>query len=108
MCIRDSPDGVQVTLIESPDTPTIGVGEATLPGIKSTLEMLEISEAEFITRTHATFKLAVQLEGWHRPDGGRRRVFHHPLTGGVQLAGRNPAASLLAYGVPPEAGLDSE
>jgi tryptophan 6-halogenase len=102
------PEGVRVTLIESPDTPTIGVGEATLPGIKQSLELLEISEAEFITRTNATFKMAVRLEGWHDPKGPKPKVFHHPLSGGVQLAGRNPAASLLAYGVPKDLALDPE
>ncbi|HET9161054.1 MAG TPA: tryptophan 7-halogenase, partial [Caulobacteraceae bacterium] len=43
------PEGVEITLIESPDTPTIGVGESTLPAMKQTLELLEISEAEFVT-----------------------------------------------------------
>jgi hypothetical protein len=102
------PEGVQITLIESPDTPTIGVGEATIPGIRQTLQSLEISEAEFVTRTNATFKLGVQFEGWHKPDGNKPKTFFHPFTGGVQLAGRNPAASLLAYGVPPEFDLDPQ
>lgn len=94
------PEGVEIVLIESPDTPTIGVGESTLPAIKQTLEWLEISEAEFVTRTNATFKMGVRFEGWHKPGGGKPTSFYHPLSGGVQLAGRNPAASLLAYGVP--------
>lgn len=101
-------DGVKITLIESPDTPTIRVGESTLPGIKQTLEFLEISEAEFVTRTHATFKMGVKLEGWHNPRGPKPASFYHPLTGGVQVGGRNPAGSLLAYGVPPEFGLEAE
>ena len=102
------PDGVKITLIESPDTPTVGVGESTLPAIKQTLELLEISEAEFVTRTNATFKMGVKFEGWHAKQGPRRETFYHPLTGGVQLAGRNPAASLLTYGVPDQFPLENE
>lgn len=102
------PDGVRISLIESPDTPTIGVGESTLPGLKQTLAQIEISEAEFITRTNATFKAGVRFQGWRNAAAGAAQSFHHPLTGGVQMAGRNPAASLLAYRVPKEAGLDPE
>lgn len=102
------PDGVRITLIESPDTPTIGVGEATIPPIRHTLRMLDIDEGEFIARTQATFKLGVRLDDWDRDAQGRPRSFFHPFTGGVQIAGRNPAASLLAYGVPEELGLDPQ
>jgi tryptophan halogenase len=102
------PEGVEITLIESPDTPTIGVGESTLPAMKQTLELLEISEAEFVTRTQATFKMGLRFENWHKPGGGRRESFYHPLTGGVQLAGRAPAASLIAYGVPDGLPLDDQ
>ncbi|MDF7776835.1 tryptophan 7-halogenase [Sphingomonas sp. AOB5] len=100
------PDGVNITVIESPHVPIIGVGEATIPAIRQTLEMLEIDEAEFIARTNATFKLGVRFDNWHKPGGGRPESFFHPFTGGVQVAGRNPAASLLAYGLPE--GVDAD
>src|SRR5690349_446721 len=64
------PDGVRITLIESPDTPTIGVGEATIPPIRHTLQMLDIDEGEFIARTQATFKLGVRLDDWDRDAQG--------------------------------------
>lgn len=102
------PDGVNITLIESPEVPIIGVGEATLPGIRNTLEALEISEAEFVTRTNATFKLGVKFDDWHRADGGKPKSFFHPFTGGVQVGGRNPAASLLNYGLPEGIDIDAQ
>ena len=40
--------GISVTLIESPDVPTIGVGEGTWPTMRRTLGRLGISETEFI------------------------------------------------------------
>ena len=101
-------EDVRITLIEAPDVPTVGVGEATIPGIRVTLAMLEIDEAEFVTRTDATFKLGVQFNDWHDPAGPLPRSYFHPFSGGVQIAGRNPGASLLAYGVPAELGLDPQ
>jgi len=99
---------MRITLIEAPEVPTVGVGEATIPGIRVTLDMLEIDEAEFVTRTDATFKLGVRFDDWHDPAGPRPRSYFHPFSGGVQIAGRNPGASLLAYGVPEGIDLDPQ
>jgi len=44
-----------ISLIESPDVPRIGVGEATIPNIKRTLAMIGIDELEFMKATDATF-----------------------------------------------------
>ncbi|PXA99216.1 tryptophan 7-halogenase [Nostoc sp. 3335mG] len=94
------PDGVSITLIESPDVPIIGVGEATIPGMRHTLNSIDVDEAEFIARTNGTFKLGVKFDDWHKPGGPKRQSYFHPFTGGLQVGGRNPAASLLAYGLP--------
>lgn len=102
------PEAVRITVIESPEIPTVGVGEATIPAIRHTLEALEVSEAEFVARTQATFKIGVRFDGWHAPGGGKPASFFHPFTGGVQVAGRNPTASLLAYGVPEDVGIDPQ
>jgi tryptophan 6-halogenase len=102
------PEGVRITLIESPDVPIIGVGEATIPPVRHTLQMLEIDENEFVARTHATFKLGVRFDDWGVDAAGRRTSFFHPFTGGVQVGGRNPAMSLLAYGVPEDLAIDPQ
>ena len=39
---------ITVTLVESPDVPTIGVGEGTWPTLRATLERIGIGEAEFL------------------------------------------------------------
>ena len=92
--------GVVVTVIEPPDIPTVGVGEATVPSIVATLRMLEISEAEFIKRTDASFKLAIRFDGWQAPSAsGRPSVFHHPFTAEPLMHGRDPADSFLAHGL---------
>lgn len=55
-----------VTLIESDDIGTVGVGEATLPHIKIFNDMLGLNEAQFMRETKATFKLGIQFCGWLR------------------------------------------
>ena len=58
----------KVSLIESPNVPTIGVGEATIPSILDLLDYLNISKEEFIVETNATFKLAIKFIDWLQLD----------------------------------------
>ena len=58
---------VSVTLVESDDIGTIGVGEATIPTARSFHEFLRIDERAFVEATGATFKLGIQFENWARP-----------------------------------------
>lgn len=57
----------QVTLVESEDIATIGVGEATIPAIKKYNELLGLDENEFLQRTKGSFKLGIQFNDWLRP-----------------------------------------
>jgi tryptophan halogenase len=55
---------VDISLIESPDVPRIGVGEATIPSINHILAAIGIDEKEFMRRTEATFKQAIKFTNW--------------------------------------------
>jgi tryptophan halogenase len=55
---------VRVTLIESDDIPTVGVGEATIPTITAYHKLLDIPEAEVLSATHASFKLGINFKNW--------------------------------------------
>jgi tryptophan 7-halogenase len=54
----------QITVIESPDIGTVGVGEATIPPIIDLLRFLAINEADFIRHTQSTYKLGIKFTDW--------------------------------------------
>ena len=55
---------LDITLVESQDIGTIGVGEATIPPMRTFHRLLGINEQEFMRATNATFKLGIQFENW--------------------------------------------
>lgn len=64
-----------ITLVESDDIGTVGVGEATLPHVKIFNDMLGIDEAVFMAETGATFKLGIEFCGWDLPG----KSYIHPF-----------------------------
>jgi tryptophan halogenase len=69
--------GFQVTLVESPNTPIIGVGEGTWPTLRSTLARVGISETEFIKQCDASFKQGARFARW--TTGACDDAYYHPL-----------------------------
>lgn len=92
-----APDALQVTLIESPDVPSIGVGEGTWPTMRATLHRIGLSELDLIRECDAAFKQGSRFDGWLNGEAVDR--YYHPFTlphgfgdadvAGAWLQGRN-------------------
>src|SRR5687768_14472453 len=69
--------GFSVTLVESPTTPIIGVGEGTWPTLRSTLARIGVSETEFFRQCDAAFKQGARFARW--TTGADDDAYYHPL-----------------------------
>lgn len=73
----NSSRGLQVSLVESPDVKTIGVGEGTWPTLRQSLQKIGISETDFIRRCDASFKQGAKFARW--TTGEEDDFYYHPL-----------------------------
>lgn len=55
---------LDITLVESDQIGTVGVGEATIPTMCNFHRLMGIDEREFMAATNATFKLGIQFDNW--------------------------------------------
>jgi tryptophan 7-halogenase len=57
---------VDITLIESEELGTVGVGEATFPTIRTFHKILGLDEREFLRVTRGSIKLGILFDNWAR------------------------------------------
>lgn len=72
-----SGSGLRITLIESPDVATVGVGEGTWPTMRDTLRRTGVSETDFIRECDAAFKQGSKFARWREDRDGD--YYHHPF-----------------------------
>ncbi|TRY31754.1 tryptophan halogenase family protein [Aliiglaciecola sp. M165] len=70
--------GIKITVIESPDVATIGVGEGTWPSMRHTLQQIGIPETQFMLHCNASFKQGSSFYGWR--SGEKNDYYVHPFT----------------------------
>ncbi|MGW2158911.1 tryptophan halogenase family protein [Nonomuraea sp. NPDC001699] len=68
-------DRIAVTLVESKNIATIGVGEATFSTIRHFFDYLGLDEREWMPACNATYKLGIRFENWRAPG----HHFYHPF-----------------------------
>lgn len=66
---------IHITLVESPDVATIGVGESTVPSIMDFLSFCRINPKEFIEAAAGSFKLGIRFDNWLK----NSHNFFHPF-----------------------------
>ncbi len=63
-----------ISLLESPNIPKIGVGEATVPTIRQTLSTIGVDERDFMHAADATFKNLIRFKNWRKDSS-----YDHPF-----------------------------
>jgi tryptophan 6-halogenase len=73
--------GIRCSLIESPDIPTVGVGEGSTPQLKQFFQQLGVAESEWMSACHATYKNGIQFSDWSTEPGYTH--YFHPFPSAV-------------------------
>jgi tryptophan halogenase len=66
---------VTITVVESPDIRTVGVGEATVPAIRDYFRAIGVSDMDVLRATQGTLKLGIEFCDWAGPGTS----FFHPF-----------------------------
>ena len=69
--------GFDITLVESPDIGTIGVGEGSTPPLKGFMEFIGAKESEWMPECNATYKVGITFKDWSTKPGFSEYV--HPF-----------------------------
>ena len=64
-----------ITVIDSPSVPTVGVGESTLQAMKAWTTYLEIDDKDFLKHTDGTYKLGIKFTDLYK----KGETFHYPF-----------------------------
>jgi hypothetical protein len=65
----------KISLIESPNIPTVGVGESTIGGIRNWTNFLEIDDKDFLKKTDGSYKLSIKFTDFYK----KGEYFHYPF-----------------------------
>lgn len=66
---------ISITVIESSQIGTVGVGEATVPGIRDYFRAIGVDDQDVLRATGGTVKLGIEFRDWAEPG----HTFFHPF-----------------------------
>jgi len=73
---------LNITLVESPNIKTIGVGESTLGHINRFLHMIGLKDEDWMPACHATYKNSIRFTNFRELDG---KSFYYPFINGFDF-----------------------
>ena len=78
--IKAFPDR-DITVLESPNYPTVGVGESTIGKVKQWTKFLDIDDKEFLKHTDGIIKYSIGFTNFNGVDKGgpNQAQFHYPF-----------------------------
>ena len=74
--IKQTPN-IDLTLIESKNIPTVGVGESTLAWINKYFDILGIEDEDWMKHCQATYKHSIKFTNWTHDENAE--AFHYPF-----------------------------
>ncbi|WP_346837696.1 tryptophan halogenase family protein [Microbulbifer sp. SAOS-129_SWC] len=96
-----------IAVVESPNVPTIGVGEGTWPSMRETLRRIGLPERRLFAECDASFKQGSLFTSWHTESAHDR--YYHPFSlphGYFELdLARQPGTDDYAHAVTPQAAI---
>ena len=72
---------VDITVIEAPDIPIVGVGEGSTPQLKAFFDRIGVDEAEWMPACDATYKAGIAFHNWSDASPS----YFHPFAGPCDL-----------------------
>ena len=78
-----------ITLVESPDIPIIGVGEGTWPSMRLTLQKIGLPEASLIRECSASYKQGTRFVAW--ASNSEEDYYYHPFSFPAEYSNLNLA-----------------
>lgn len=70
---------LDITLMEAPGIPTIGVGESTIGHINSYMNAVGLKDEEWMPHCNATYKTSIKFTDFRENPGPEKHVFHYPF-----------------------------
>ncbi len=95
---------ISITVVESDDVGIIGVGEATIPGFRRMMRIIDIPEWRLFRDADASFKNAIKFNDWvHIPEPGQSSHYYHQFDPPLAADGYDAMTHWLAL---KDAGVD--